>query len=101
MFIQLYEAFESLQYGDHVVANPFGCSRMKKCLEDPDINKKECKRNGSDFHGKKKYCPICDSNRKSMSLESYGQVRFFRMKHNRLKVRLRIHSCTNSLLAID
>ena len=87
--IQLYEAFESLQYDDHVVANPFGCNKMKECFEDPDMNKKDCKRQGSDFHGKQKYCPICDSTIKSMSMGSYGQVRFFRMKHNRLKVRIR------------
>ena len=88
LVIKLYEAFESLQYDDHVVANPFGCEKMKECLEDPDMNKKDCKRNGSDFHGKKKYCPICDSKTKSISLGSYGRVRFFRMKHNRLKVRI-------------
>lgn len=93
LVIKLYEAFESLQYDDHVVANPFGCNKMKECLEDPDMNKKDCKRNGSDFHGKKKYCPICDSKTKSISLGSYGRVRFFRMKHNRLKVR--IHSWVN------
>ena len=88
MFIQLYEAFESLQYDDHVVANPFGCNTMKECLEDPDMNKNDCKRTGGGFHGKQKYCPVCES--KSL-VGSYGKVRFFRMKHNRLKVR--IHIC--------
>ena len=61
---------------------------MKECLEDPDMNKNDCKRTGGGFHGKQKYCPVCES--KSL-VGSYGKVRFFRMKHNRLKVR--IHIC--------
>ena len=68
---------------------------MKECRKDKDMSKQDCKESGSDFHGKQKYCPVCES--KSL-LGSYGRVRFFRMKHNRLKVR--ILSCITISMSI-